>query len=151
MLLMKPTLKFCSLSRSISSAQRKNDFFVHYLLAQGARLSSLYMSFMARDIAWMSQSTENEGKKKRQLKSCEPRRWRQLVLLSPKKNDSSLILFEMSTFDIPRPPHLWGYNKSNQNKTALSKKLLFSSTPFPFALLLSSTLSASEDFCFSFS
>lgn len=45
--------------------------------------------------------------------------------LSPKKNDSYLILFEMSTFDIPRPPHFWGYNKSNQNNTTLSKKLLF--------------------------
>lgn len=80
-------------------------FCVHYLLAQGARVSSLYVSFMARDIAWILQSTEN-GKKKTQLKSCEPGGWGQLVSLSPKKNDSSLILFEISTFDIPRPPHL---------------------------------------------
>lgn len=79
-------------------------FFVHYLLAQGARLSSLYVSFMARDVTWILQSTENG--KKTQLKSCEPRGWGLLVSLSPKKNDSSPILFEISTFDIPRPPHL---------------------------------------------
>ena len=59
-----------------------------------------------------------------QLKPCEHRGWGQLVSLSPTKKDSYLLLFEISSFDIPRPRHLPGYT-SNQNKTALSKKLPF--------------------------
>lgn len=46
-------------------------FCVHYLLAQGARVSSLYVSFMARDIAWILQSTEN-GKKKHNWNHVNP-------------------------------------------------------------------------------
>ena len=45
---------------------------VHYLLAQGNQLSSLYLNLLARDIVWMLQGIENE-KKKKTLKPREPR------------------------------------------------------------------------------
>ena len=119
-MVMKLSLKFCSLCRSISSAHRTKCPFCSLSSSQGARLSSLYLHLMVRELEWMLQTIES-GKP---TQTMWTQRWGQLVSLSPTKKDSYLLLFEISSFGIPRPRCLPGY-KSSQNTTALSKKLPF--------------------------
>ena len=59
MMVMKLSLKFCSLCRSISSAHRTKCPFCTLSSSQGARLSSLYLDLMVRELEWMLQTIEN--------------------------------------------------------------------------------------------
>ena len=119
-MVMKLSLKFCSLCRSISSAHRTKRPFCTLSSSQGPRLSSLYLRLMVRELEWMLQTVEN-GKPTQTM-------WTQRVgalsitftykeglLSSPLWN---IFLWYSQTTAFPG-------HTSNQNKTALSKKLPF--------------------------
>ena len=119
-MVMKLSLKFCSLCRSISSAHRTKRPFCTLSSSQGARLSSLYLRLTVRELEWMLQTVEN-GKPTQTM-------WTQRVgalsitftykeglLSSPLWN---IFLWYSQTTAFPG-------HTSNQNKTALSKKLPF--------------------------
>ena len=59
MMVMKLSLKFCSLCRSISSAHRTECPFCTLSSSQGARLSNLYLRLMVRELEWMLQTIGN--------------------------------------------------------------------------------------------